>query len=302
MAERKNTGATALGCISIIFWSGLALLTVGARGIPPFELLSLSFGVAFLSGFLMLIIRGRDALARLRQPILPWIIAFFGLFLYHALYFFALATIPPAQASLIAYLWPLLIVVMSAIFPGGSGLKVRHLLGAGLGLAGTALILYDHGLSSVSHGMNRLGYFAAFGCAFVWSGYSVLNRQFAAIPCEMLVGVCAAVSLAGGITHCLLEPTIWPSGWQWGSILLLGIGPTGLAFLAWDYATKNGNLSLLGSLSYLAPLFSTLLLVLAGKAMANISLGLAASLIVAGAIVASLKLQDISRFFARNRV
>lgn len=300
MTERGHAGATALGCISILFWSGLALLTVGARGIPPFELLSLSFGVAFLSGLAMLIIRGPAALARLRQPILPWLVAFLGLFLYHALYFFALATIPPAQASLIAYLWPLLIVVLSAIMPGGTGLRVRHLLGAGFGLAGTALLLSDHGLTAGPRGMHSLGYLAALGCALVWSGYSVLNRRFADIPCEMLVGVCAAVSLAGGITHSLLEPTIWPNGWQWGSILLLGIGPTGLAFLAWDYATKNGNLSLLGSLSYFAPLLSTLLLFLAGKAVANISLGLAAFLIVGGAIVASLKIQTISRIFAKK--
>lgn len=287
MTKQGRSGATLLGCIAILFWSALALLTVGARGIPPFELLALSFGVAFLAGMVMLALRGRSALARLRQPVVPWMVAFLGLFLYHALYFFSLSTIPPARASLIAYLWPLLIVVFAAVFPGGAGLRLRHLLGAVLGLAGTALILMDHSKATMSHGINDLGYLAAFGCAFVWSGYSVLNRQFAAIPSEMLVGVCAAVSLAGGIVHGLLEPTIWPSTWQWGAILLLGIGPTGLAFLAWDYATKNGNLTLLGALSYFAPLLSTLLLVLAGKALANINLALAALLIVGGAVIAS---------------
>lgn len=293
MVKLGTSGATSLGCIAILFWSGLALLTVRAHGLPPFELLSLSFGVAFLAGLVMLGLRGKHALARLRQPILPWITAFLGLFLYHALYFFALATIPPAHASLIAYLWPLLIVVLSSMLPGGDGLRLRHLAGAGLGLVGTALILTGHGLSNtVSTGLTTLsdlGYLAAFGCAIVWSGYSVLNRRFASIPSEMLVGVCAAVAFAGGATHLALEPTIWPDAQQWGAILLLGIGPTGLAFMLWDYATKHGNLPVLGALSYFAPLLSTLLLVCAGDAKANMVLGLSACSIVGGAALASWK-------------
>lgn len=290
MIKSGKSVATALGCVSILFWSGLALLTVRARGIPPFELLSLSFGVAFLAGLGMLSLRGPRALARLRQPLLPWMTAFLGLFLYHALYFFALATIPPARASLIAYLWPLLIVVFSSRLPGGDGLRLRVLTGAGLGLAGTALLVTGHGASassSIASAFGYLGYVAAFGCALVWSGYSVLNRQFANIPSEMLVGVCAAVAVAGALAHFMLEPTIWPDAKQWGAIFLLGIGPTGLAFLLWDYATKHGNLPILGALSYLAPLLSTLLLVCTGAATASIALGLSALSIFGGAALAS---------------
>ncbi len=292
MEARGKFGATALGGVSIAFWAGLALLTVAARGIPPFELLSLSFGVAFLAGLVVLVLRGKTALARLRQPVIPWITAFLALFLYHALYFFALATIPPARASLIAYLWPLLIVIFSTLLPGSPGLLVRHLAGAGLGLMGVALIFVGHGAETGSAADSALGYFAALGCAVVWSGYSVVNRRFAGIPSEMLIGVCAAVSLAGWLAHVMFEPTLWPNCWQWGAVLLLGIGPTGLAFLAWDHATKHGNLSLLGSLSYLAPLISTLLLVLAGKAPASIALGIAALVIVGGAVLASWPLPE----------
>ncbi|WP_298215922.1 hypothetical protein [Acidocella sp.] len=60
----------------------------------------------------------------------------------------------------------------------------------------------------------------------------------------------------------------------------------GLAFLAWDQATKHGNLPLLGALSYLAPLVSTLLLVLTGHAPASLALALAALLVVGGAALA----------------
>ena len=193
----------------------------------------------------------------------------------------------PAQASLIAYLWPLLIVLLSAIAPGGGRLRPRHLAGALLGLAGTALLLTGRD-AAPSGGGSAAGYAAAAGCAIVWSGYSVLNRRFAATPSGMLVGVCAAVAVAGGLCHAWLEPAfLMPDAGQWAAILLLGIGPTGLAFPAWDHATKHGRLALLGALSYLAPLASTALLALTGRVTLTGSLLLAAALVIGGALTAT---------------
>lgn len=279
--------ATALGIAAILLWAGLALTTVGARGVPPLELLCLSFGVAFLAGFAVLAARGRIALRQLRQPPVPWLCAFCAIFFYHALYFFALSAAPPAQASLIAYLWPLLIVLLSAAAPGGERLRANHFGGALLGLTGTALILLTGHAGGIRAGA-WAGYAAAVGCAFIWSGYSVLNRRFAGVSSFMLVGVCGAVSVAGGLCHlALAEPTVWPDGRQWIAILILGAGPTGLAFLAWDYATKHGRLPVLGALSYLAPLISTVLLVAAGRTAATGPLLAASLLIIGGALLAT---------------
>ena len=59
------------------------------------------------------------------------------------------------------------------------------------------------------------------------------------------------------------------------------------AFFAWDAGVKRGNIQLLGTLSYAAPLASTLWLVLAGRAQASATLGIAAALITAGAALAA---------------
>jgi len=283
---REGLRATAVGVVAIVLWAALAILTVQAQGIPPFELLCLSFGVAFVAGVAALSVSGRAALAELRQPLAPWLTAFCGIFIYHVLYFFALSTAPAAQASLIAYLWPLLIVLLSAAAPGGERLRARHLGGALLGLAGTALILSERNPTEAGEG-SAAGYAAAFGCALVWSGYSVANRRFAATPSAMLVGVCGAVAIAGGAGHLAFETTVWPASSQWLAVLVLGIGPTGFAFLAWDYATKRGHLPLLGALSYLAPLVSTLLLVVTGRTTATGPLLLAALLVIGGALLAT---------------
>ncbi|TIM20295.1 MAG: EamA family transporter, partial [Mesorhizobium sp.] len=59
-------------------------------------------------------------------------------------YFTALRNAPAVEASLIAYLWPLLIVLGSALMPG-ERLAWNHVVGALLGLAGTFLIVTKGG-------------------------------------------------------------------------------------------------------------------------------------------------------------
>ena len=277
--------ATLVGIIAILLWAMLALFTATAGAIPPFELMALTFAIAWLGGMVALGLRGRAGLCELWQPLAPWLTAFAGLFFYHALYFYALQQAPVGEASVIAYLWPLLIVLFSALLPG-QRLRIFHVAGGLLGFAGTALIILGKGDGFTGEG-SALGYLAALGCAFTWSGYSVLNRRFQKTPSGMLVGVCGAVALAAFACHLGLEPTVKPVSLQWAAILALGLGPVGLAFLAWDHATKHGQIALLGTLSYAAPVLSTALLVLTGAAPASLRLLLSAVLVIGGAVLAS---------------
>lgn len=283
--QAGRSRATLIGIGAILLWAALALLTATAGALPPFELMTLTFTVAFVSGLALLALRGRAALAEMRQPPAPWLTAFIGIFGYHALYFYALQNAPVAEASLVAYLWPLFIVLFSALLPGEK-LRPRHLVGAALGFAGTVVIITARNGAGAGAGAIT-GYLAAFACALTWSGYSVLNRRFEGTPSGMIVGICGAVALAGALCHLLFETTVTPDASQWVAIAGLGLGPVGLAFLAWDHATKHGNLALLGALSYLAPLISTALLVITGATPATLTLALAALLILGGSLLAT---------------
>ena len=284
-ASRSAASATAIGVIAVFLWSCLALLTTLTSGIPPFELLALSFAVAFLASLFILGLRGAEGFQGWRQPWKVWATGFLGIFGYHALYFFALKAAPPAEASLIAYLWPLLIVLLAGV-SGGQRLRPQQLLGALLGLAGTAFIMQQRSQSGVAS-MPIAGYAAALLCALVWSGYSVINRRFSNVPSSIIGAICGLVAVAGTLCHLAFETTVQPDYGQWAAIIGLGLGPVGLAFFAWDHATKHGNLASLGALSYLAPLFSTLLLILVGQAHANPILLIPALLIIAGAVIAT---------------
>lgn len=286
---RRARVATAVGLVAIGLWAALALLTTLCAGLPPFELLTLSFAVAFCLSVLILARRGGGAFRAWRQPVSVWAFSFIGIFSYHALYFTALSRAPAAQASLIAYLWPLLIVLLSTLSKRQS-FRARHLLGAVLGFCGSALVILGPDAGTADVAFPWAGYAAAAAGALVWSSYSVLNRRFQHVPSEFIGGVCGLVALAGLGAHLVFERTVAPDAVQWGAVFLLGAGPVGIAFFAWDHATKHGHISLLGALSYLAPLLSTLLLLLFGLTPMSWSIVAAAILIVLGAAIASFGL------------
>src|SRR5258708_11903811 len=54
--------------------------------------------------------------------------------------------------------------------------------------------------------------------------------------------------------------TLFPYTTLFRSLAILGLGPMGLAFLAWDAALKQGDPRAIAALSYFTPLFSTALL------------------------------------------
>ncbi|NOX14793.1 MAG: EamA family transporter, partial [Epsilonproteobacteria bacterium] len=133
------------GVLAILLWSTLASLTVKAGKIPPFELVSMTFFIAFLIGLFLWKKEGKGILIHLKLPIKIWLVGIVGLFGYHFFYFLALQKAPAVEANLINYLWPLLIVLFSAFLPE---VKLRwfHLVGILLGFFGVVLLLSGGGL------------------------------------------------------------------------------------------------------------------------------------------------------------
>jgi drug/metabolite transporter (DMT)-like permease len=284
-AVMTNPRATWAGVGAIALWASLAALTVHAKRIPPFELLALTFGLAGGLGLARTLAAGRDRLAAFRQPAGVWLLGTGGLFGYHALYFFALSSAPPARVNLLAYVWPLLIVLFSARVLR-QPLHARQLAGAVCGLAGAALLL--GGQPDGFHREHLPGYVAALACAVTWSGYSVLNRRHAAVPTDVVSGFCMLTALLGGAIHLLTETTVVPTRSEAVVVVALGTGPVGVAFSLWDHGTKHGDLRLLGVLSYATPIASTLLLVVFGAALLSSALVAACALVVGGACLAAV--------------
>ena len=287
MSSTPDRRATAIGATTVLNWALLAALTQLAGPVPPFLLTALAFGIAFICFAVWLGLRGESLFASFRQPPAIWVLGVGGLFGYHALYFIAQQNAPPANAGLISYLWPLLIVLFIALLPG-ERLRIIHVIGSLLGFAGAALLVGG----DVDAGGSALGYTAAFACAFVWSGYSVLSRATRSVPTAAVGGFCLVTALLAALCHGLFEPTRLPQGIGWLGVLGLGLGPVGSAFFTWDVGVKHGDLRLLGLLAYFTPLLSTVVLILTGYAEPTPLLALAAGLITLGMLVGSGRLNS----------
>jgi drug/metabolite transporter (DMT)-like permease len=280
-----SRAATLIGLTAILMWSLLAVMTVATGKIPAFQLAAMTFAIGALVGFSTWIGR-RHAIRALWQPPVAWMVGVGGLFGYHALYFLALRFAPPAEAGLLNYLWPLLIVLFSSLLPG-ERLAPHHVIGALLGLAGTVLLLAGNFSGGFAPGQVP-GLIAAFVAAFVWAAYSVMSRKLKSVPTDAVAGFCLATALLAAAVHAVVEVTVWPdSTVEWLAIVALGIGPVGAAFYAWDIGMKRGDIRVLGAASYATPLLSTGFLMMAGFAKPSVAIAIAAVLIAGGGLIAA---------------
>jgi drug/metabolite transporter (DMT)-like permease len=274
--------ATLIGFLAILLWSTLALFTAMTGRVPPFQLVGMTFVIGGL--LILTIAAARGQLSRIRPTPASFALGLYGPFGDTALYYAAVKTAPAAEANLIHYLWPLLIVLFAAFLPGGR-LKLRHLIGALIGLAATGLLI-SGGLGS-GQGL-ALGHVLAALGAFVWASYSVVSRRFADVPSESLCITMLGCAVPALACHAAFETTHWAlTPVEWGGVLGLGLCSIGLAFVVWDIGMKRGDVALLGVASYAAPVLSTIVLVLAGYAQPSWLLAISCMLIVVGALVAS---------------
>ncbi len=286
-SDSARRRATLAGFGAIALWASLASLTAFTGTIPPFQLNAMTFFAGALAGAAGWILRPQAARAVI-QPWRVWLVGLGGLFGYHALYFAALRLAPPAEAGLVNYLWPLLIVLGSALLPG-ERLRAVHVVGAVSGFAGVAVLAFGKSGGLAFDPAHLAGYLCAFAAAFVWAAYSLLSRRMGEVPTDAVTGFCLATAALSLVCHLAFESTVMPrTSVEWIAVVALGLGPVGAAFYLWDVGVKKGDIRMLGFASYATPVLSTLLLILFGFAEATPVLLVSCALIVGGALLATL--------------
>ena len=275
--------ATLIGFTAVLQWALLALLTIGSAPVPPLLLNAMCFAIGGAFGLIWTLANGRAHVLK-TVPLRVYAFGTIGLFGYHLLYFTALRLSPSAETGLIAYLWPLFIVLLSGLLPG-ERLGLPHVLGAMIAFAGAALIVLSRGGEGQG---SVLGMSLAFLCAVTWAIYSVLSRRLGQVPTESVAVFCLATALLSVAAHMAFETTAWPQdAYGWAAVAALGLGPVGLAFFTWDIGMKRGDIQILGVASYAAPLLSTTALIVAGITKPSSTILIAAGLIAGGAALAA---------------
>jgi len=138
---------TCVGALAIPLWATWPALALRAFEMPAFECLT----VAFLVGWLVLAgIAPPAADARERTKLtsswLPALACAIGLSGSNGFHILATHSIPAAQANLISYLWPVMIVVFGAMLRLFR-LRPRQVVGLVLGFAGAVILMGDDRLS-----------------------------------------------------------------------------------------------------------------------------------------------------------
>ncbi|MFP4259439.1 MAG: DMT family transporter [Desulfovermiculus sp.] len=275
-----------LGSIAILMWGVLPLLRLMAGEVPPLQLTTMSLFMASLVTYVLhryLRKPSRERIKTRASGDVQWSVFFLlGAVVF---YFAALAKGPAAEVTLITYLWPLglsgLLCIQAGCLPSkqmGTGVLLSF------GGAGLALLSREGG--SAGSGLDVDG---LQGCALgltaglCWLGYSCMLKRMPA-DLGLHARIFALAGTGAALLHIFLESTAFPlSAAVFLAALIIGIGPYGLAFLAWGQGLRLGHPGLLSALCYTVPLVATSLLILAGMEAWRIELIIAALAVAGGA-------------------
>lgn len=280
---------------AVVLWAGAPLLVDIASSVPPFQLTTIALISGAIVALPMSIRKRRNRSVQTVQSAvcLKWKLTIYGLvpaLILGAIggYLSGVGMAPTAEAALITYTWPVMFIVISQwLFHRRLPLPV--LGGALIAFSGAAVLLSpEAGGEAFSKYM--AGYALALMAGCCWAVYSWIC-QAAPVAIAPLMPELFLLAAVGAAIADVLSGSAFglPSGIALIAGVALGVGPYGLAMVAWDLALRTGPAALVGSLAYGVPVLAATFLVIAGVASPDWRLPLAALLVVAGSVVATMK-------------
>lgn len=269
----QKTQSLIFGVITILCWGSLATFGKLLIHLPPFYVL----GACFLIGSLPAFAKPREMFPDFK--ILLWGAG--GYFGYHFLLFYAFRYAPAIEANLINYLWPVIMVIITPIFFPDQKLRWYHIAGAALAVIGSVFLVFGKGGELKSEYLT--GYLLALGAAFSWPIYSVGKKKMRPTTVWAIGGFCSVSGVLCFLTHMWLEPRVVLQPEDLWKLIIMGLGPFGLAFYCWDIALRMGDSRVIGALAYLTPVISTIGLVIFASELLVFNTLVAIVLIIGGA-------------------
>ncbi|MFO7857767.1 MAG: DMT family transporter [Ectothiorhodospiraceae bacterium] len=284
MLDRAGFSGIAAGLFTIGLWGSLPILR-GLAALPPLLVTAVAMAAAAAVA---------SGIALFQAPPAPdntgvgwhhWIGGVGGLVGALFFYFLALENGDPAKVTLITYTWPLGLVLVGDQL-AGRRLRLQPMVASGVAFTGLApLLLSDaQGIATPAG-----AYAAGLASGGSWIVFSLFLRQAGALPARLYQWLFVRAGLVALGLHFGFESLpAEAASRDWLSAALIGIGPYGLAFIAWGFALRHGPTSLLGVLTYLVPVVAASLLILLGWTRPTPELLLAAAAVVTGAGISRL--------------
>lgn len=282
--------ATLIGFSAILQWSSIVgLLKKISFNIGP------DLAVLFMYTFSAVILLVLFRIPNLKQIPRPYLIFATVLFVIYELCFsYAIALAQTAQQaieiSLVNYLWPSLTILALILF---KELKFNILVIIGLCISLGGIILIQTGNGSFNWQTvfaniqsNPISYILAFMGASLWALYCVITKKYShghnPISFFFLM-ITVVLWLKTLILHGV--PNIPEIDLTTGMYMLIVSTVTALGYAAWNVGIIRGNITILVTLSYFSPIFSSVISMMILQTPLSMSFWHGAILVTLGSLV-----------------
>jgi drug/metabolite transporter (DMT)-like permease len=256
---QQQNRAYLCAAAAVLAWSTVATaFKLGLAHLEPPALLAWSALASLLVLFITLAVRGGlGGLRRwtARDMLYSALLGFLNPGLYYAVLFEAYDRLPAQQAQPLNYAWPVVLVLLSALFLG-QPLRLRALLAMGVCLLGVAVISTRGDLLELQFS-DPVGVGLALFSTVVWAGYWLLNLRDAGDPVLRL-----AVNFAFGTLFAFgyagfVGSITWPTTGGLLAATYVGTFEMGLTFVLWISALRlSRTTAQVSGLIFLAPFLS----------------------------------------------
>jgi drug/metabolite transporter (DMT)-like permease len=256
-SSRRSLAIVTVVVLMVIWGSTFVITKVVANDISPLMLAVLRFLTAAVVLIPVALVRGNWK--SMPKP-MPWLallgMALTGIATFTIAFNFALVYASATQGALIYALLPAAVALAAVMFLHEK-LERRRIAGIVLSIVGVGMVVLA---GEVDRNSPRpvLGALWMIGAVIAWAAYTVFAKRLA--DADQVITI-ALVSLFGMLmivpfAAMELAETPWraPSLQAWAGVLFLGILASALAYIAYGWALRELDASLVGALINLDPI------------------------------------------------
>lgn len=179
---------------------------------------------------------------------------FLGTFLSNWLFVEAIQRLLAQDASILYYLWPLFVVIFSAILSNHS-ISLRSAIGLLISFAGVIIVITQGNIFSLMFG-DILGIIFAVGSALSYGLFLVLAKHEKIDPMVGSFFYYTVASLFSLPIAFLTVSTLDFYSINWIGILWIGLGVSTIGLVAWITALQKGDSARIANYGFLIPFIS----------------------------------------------
>lgn len=255
VTDRREAVTLAAATFAVVIWSSaFAAIAYGLKAFSPAELSLLRFSIA--SAILAVpVASGWIKLPPLRDWPLVLALGFIGISLYQLTLGYAMTRISVGAAAVVIALAPGITAALAALRLG-ERISKGTLVGLGVAFGGVLLITVGSGRAVKFEPMTLFALVAVFATSFYFVFQKPLLARTSAVGftvASIFAGTLGLVPFGLNLPAKIAEV---PAAQLW-SVAYLGVGPTIVGYLLWNFALSRAPASKVSSFLYIQPLVAS---------------------------------------------